>query len=161
MKKIILSFSISAAIFGAVLSSAQTFEKKQLRQSRSPFQASGAPRYAVLNINNLTCWLRADGISSRTPSDGDGTTFPRGIANVVYQDGLMWGGQAYMDAARTQPAPFNQLIRVGGVRYFSGTREGRIIGFGVNALPADPNDPNSRLFRIRRDYFFMNEDELR
>lgn len=118
-------------------------------------------RYALLNINNLTSWLRNNGISNRSPQNNFGSRFPRGTANVVYQDGFVWGGKAYVDAARTQPAPFNQLIRVGGATYRSASRAGRIIGFGANAVAADSNAAAARVYRIRRDYAEMSEAELR
>jgi hypothetical protein len=36
-----------------------------------------------------------------------------------------------------------------------------VIGFGSLAVPADPNSPDVRMYRVRRDYFFMTNDELR
>ncbi len=119
------------------------------------------PQYANFSINNLTSWLRADGISSRSPSGNRGSTFPRGTADVIYQDGMIWGGKAYLDAAKTKPAPFGQIIRFCGSLYTAGCRPGRIIGFGANAMAADPNAPESRTFRIRRDYFNMPLEEWR
>ncbi len=102
----------------------------------------------------------AYGQSSRSPSAGEGTKFPRGTAVVVFQDG-MWGSNAYRDAAMTQPAPFNQLIRVDGATYNVGTREGWVIGSGASAVPINPDDPRARMYRIRRDYYTMPEKELR
>jgi len=121
----------------------------------------GTPRYALLNINNLTSWMRADGLSNHSPKGDDRAYFPRGTANVIYQDGILWGGKAYLDSAKTQPAPFAQLIRVGGTTYSTGCREGWIHGFGANAQNVDPADPRARIYRIRRDYFTMTEDEMR
>lgn len=119
------------------------------------------PRSALLNINNLTSWMRNNGIGNRSPRSLDGGMFPRGTGSVIYQDGAMWGGKAYLDSARTQPAPFNQLIRVGGVNYNTGLRPGRIIDFGANAVAADSTAPEARVYRVRRDYFEMSEAELR
>ncbi|MEK7727483.1 MAG: FlgD immunoglobulin-like domain containing protein [candidate division KSB1 bacterium] len=123
--------------------------------------AQTPPRYGLLNINNLTSWMRHDGISNRSPKNNHGSLFPRGTANVVYQDGMVWGGKAYVDAARTKPAPFNQLIRVGGATYQTGSRAGRIIGFGATAVAADSNAAEARVYRLRRDYFAMSAAELR
>lgn len=126
------------------------------------FAQDGAPsRYALVNLNNFTSWLGHDGISNRSPQRNVGGEFPRGTATVVYQDGMVWGGKAYVDAARTQSAPFNQLIRVGGATYQTGSRAGRIIGFGAQAAAADSNAAGARVYRIRRDYFHMSEAELR
>ncbi len=117
------------------------------------------PHSALLNINNLTSWLRADGISNHSPQGKPGGVFPRGTTSFIYQDGIIWGGKAYLDSAKT--ISFNQLIRVGGANYLSGLRPGRIIGFGANAFAADSNAAEARVYRIRRDYFTMTEAELR
>jgi hypothetical protein len=72
----------------------------------------------------------------------------------VYQDNHLWGGRAFLDSAYSQPHP-TQFIRVGGGTYTVGTGAGRVIGFGSLAVPADPNSPDVRMYRVRRDYFFM------
>ncbi|NUO81981.1 T9SS type A sorting domain-containing protein [candidate division KSB1 bacterium] len=56
--------------------------------------AAGASRYALLNINNLTTWMRSDGYSNRSPAEGNGTYFPRGTSWVIYQDGMWMGTPA-------------------------------------------------------------------
>jgi len=121
---------------------------------------AGTRQYASFSINNLTSWLRADGLSSRSPSGNHGSIFPRGTADVIYQDGIMWGGKAYVDAAKTKAAPFGQTIRVGGANYYTGCRAGRINGFGANAVATDSNAADARVYRIRRDYFTMSTEEL-
>ncbi len=123
--------------------------------------AQTAPRYTLLNINNLTTWLRSDGQSSHSPKNDAGTRFPRGTGNVIYQDGIMWGGKAYLDSARTMPASSLRRAFVGGSHYNTSCRVGRVLGFGANAVAADPNAPGSRVYRIRRDYYFMSEAEWR
>jgi len=127
-------------------------------QNRSAL--SDKQHYALMNINNLTSWLRADGLSNHSPKGDNGAYFPRGTANVIYQDGIVWGGKAYLDSAKTQPAPFGQILRIGGARYGTSCREGWVDGFGAAAAPVDPNEPRARIYRIRRDYFFMSESEL-
>ena len=81
-------------------------------------------RYQILNINNLWSWHREDGQANHSPTGDNGMFFPRGTSFVIYQDGLVWGSRAYLDAAHTQPAPFSQTIRVGGATYRTGQREG-------------------------------------
>ncbi|MDI6802349.1 MAG: T9SS type A sorting domain-containing protein [Bacteroidota bacterium] len=112
---------------------------------------SGSPSYQILNINNITTWQRADGQSNHTPLGENGCIFPRGTASVIYQDGILWGAKAYLDSAYTMPDS-NQVVRVGGTTYFSGTRAGRIIGWDTNAVRANENDADVRVYRIRRDY---------
>lgn len=123
-------------------------------------KTGGTPLYQILNINNITSWMRSDGQSNHSPSEHDGAYYPRGTANVLYEDGIMWGGKAYLDAAMTQPGPV-QVERVGGSTYNTGTRAGRIVGMGAAAVAANPADADVRIYRIRRDYAIMTDDDLR
>ena len=116
-------------------------------------------QYQILNINNLWTWTRLDGISNHSPMGDNGTYFPRGTAWLIYTDGIMWGGRCYADAALTQPAPFGQEIRAGGTNYDTGCRGGQVIGTGADARPADPLAAN--IYRIRRDYASMSDEELK
>ena len=98
---------------------------------------------SLLNINNLSMWFRRDGWSARHPLrvNFSGVTFPRSTDQVVYQDGLVWGGRV-MDG---DP----QEIRVGGQTFEIGTVPGAIT---IQGVPEDPNDPGVRIFRVRGDY---------
>jgi hypothetical protein len=151
---------IPLLLLRAVFSFAQELDVPDKTKRRPTLtKISGTPRDQILNINNLTTWLRADGQSNHAPSGDNGAIFPRGTRWVIYQDGLVWGGKAYLDANLTQPSPL-QLVRVGGQTYSVGTREGRIIGQGASARPADPAGPETRIYRIRRDYARMDYFEL-
>ncbi len=112
----------------------------------------GNPQYQLLNINNITSWMRADGQSNHAPSKSEGSYYPRGMAPVIYQDGIVWGGKVFLDRNYTTPAPV-QAIRVGGQMYTVGTRAGHVIGFGPTAVPADTSSPEVRIYRIRRDFY--------
>jgi len=97
---------------------------------------------ALLNIGDVSMWFKRDGWSARNPlSDQSGVTFPRSTGQVIFQDGLIWGGRV-LDG---KP----QELRVGGQTYRIGTVPGRIITRGV---AEDPNDPSVRIYRVRRDY---------
>jgi hypothetical protein len=123
--------------------------------------APAGPRYQVLNINNLAQWFRADGTGSYPPSgSGDGLFYPRGTGSADYEDGLMWGAKAYRDAAKTLPAPYGQPYRVGGNEYPSGNQEGRIIGTGSAAVADNANGAAVYIYRIRRDYKVIPDDDL-
>ena len=117
-------------------------------------------RYAILNINNIWAWEREDGRSNHSPLGDNGVYFPRNTSYVIYSDGFVWGSKCYFDAAHTIPAPFDQPIRVGGATYGSGSREGWIEGFGETAVPASGDDPFARIYRIRRDWAVMNDNDL-
>jgi hypothetical protein len=154
---LIIIFSILA------LSTANAERPKNTSDNKlqSLLKPTGAPLNAMLNINNFTTWYRADGESS-DPSSGalDGGVFPRGTKWVIYQDGIVWGGKAYLDAAHTQQAPL-QLIRIGGQTYNVGTVRGRIAGMDSLAVAVSPADADVRIYRIRRDYKALSADELK
>jgi hypothetical protein len=123
--------------------------------------SSESASYQLLNINNITMWGRNNGAFGPSPIPTSvKNTFPRGTATFLYQDEFVWGGKIFLDPARTIPAR-KQQIRVGGGSYFDATIPGRIVGSGSTATPADTNGADVRYYRIRRDYFWMSQDELR
>ncbi|MCI0706705.1 MAG: hypothetical protein L0Y80_04365 [Ignavibacteriae bacterium] len=130
-------------------------DKSRRAEPRSLHKTTGTPRYAVLNINNLRTWHRSDGQSNHSPSSDNGLYYPRFTAWTIYQDGLMYGGKAYVDPGFTQGAPYSQIIRVGGATYGTGTQAGHVTGLGAAAVAINPSDPNARIYRIRRDYFTL------
>ncbi|HWP81958.1 MAG TPA: T9SS type A sorting domain-containing protein [Bacteroidota bacterium] len=116
---------------------------------------------AILNINNFTIWQQGQGRGAYPPNNaGDGGFFPRGTRWVIFADGFVWSAKAYLDAAHTQPAPV-QVIRTGGSTYNVGNDIGWINGTGANAVALGAGHPDARIYRIRRDYTVMSENELR
>lgn len=106
------------------------------------FRTNGTPVSSFININNVAGWIRNDGWSARDPGTGNaGVYFPRGTSTVIYQDGIVWGGNVNDGGA--------QVLRVGGQTYSIGTVAGRIISAGH---AASANDPDVRIYRIRRDW---------
>lgn len=138
-------------------------QDKVMHRASNPIQQFSIPdQFKLLNINALTDWVRNNGVLSHSPKGEDGGIFPRGIsAVVIYSDGFIWGGKAYIDSGKTIPAPFDQTIRVGGATYSSGARPGRVTGEGAQAVPVDPESEESRVYRIRRDYYSVSDAELR
>lgn len=131
-------------------------------------KTAGTPRYAVLNINNLTSWHRSDGLSNHSPQADNGLYYPRNTGNVMYQDGVVWGGKLFTGGFEgVGTAPSIQPVRVGGATYGLGTRAGYVIGTGATAVGANPNNAEVRIYRIRRDYTVLKNadgtftDELR
>ena len=97
---------------------------------------------ALININNISMWFARDGFSGHNPlTDTPGTTFPRSTSQIVFQDGLVWGGRV-IDGNPQQ-------VRVGGQTHRIGTVPGRILSRGV---AEDRDDPLNRIYRIRHDY---------
>lgn len=134
-------------------------EKLAGRTQSSIFKTQGSPRYQILNINTLSTWMRSDGLSNHSPTNDVGVKYPRFTGGVIYQDGILWGGKAHLDAGRTTPAPFPSL-RVGGNQYSTGTRGGWIDGFRASATRVDTSHKDVRVFRIRRSWFSLEEYEL-
>lgn len=135
-------------------------EKGKEERSLSKVAAYQPDIYQLLNINNLWAWHRRDGQANHSPTGDNGTFFPRGTAWSIYQDGMVFGSRAYLDAAKTQPAPYNHTIRVGGTSYATGQRQGWVTGQGATAAFVDPGDPRARIYRVRRDWkeAFYNDD---
>lgn len=103
---------------------------------------TGEPMATLVNINNFSMWVRADGRSANNPFTGEGgAIFPRGTVPVIYIDGIVWGG--FVKDGQTPQ------LRVGGQTYQSGTMPGRIISKGI---AEDPNAAEVRIWRIRKDY---------
>ena len=129
------------------------------KSDNSLAKIDGTPLARPLNINNFVTWMKATGQGNWTTTNKDGGYFPRGTGHLIYQDGLVYGGKAFLDAGLTQPHPV-QVERVIGQSYNVGTREGRIIGSGAGATRANPSDPDVRMYRIRRDYMQMSDEDL-
>jgi hypothetical protein len=138
-------------------------DKTKPGEKQSLYKAAGTPRYGLININNLTTWHRSDGQSNHSPGADNGMYFPKGTGNVIYQDGVVFGGRVYVGGFPGQggtPASL-QPIRVGGGTYGVGTKEGWVTGLGATATAVNPNDPRARIYRIRRDYASMSPIEAR
>lgn len=147
-------------------------DKEKKGKENSPAKNAGVAStyyYSAIDINNLTAWIRADGRGGGSRM-GDGVYFPRWTSNVLYLDGYVWGGKAYLNTARTQPAPLG-TIRVGGGTYsgtvntagtsHQGTAAGWVTGLGSTAVPISPDDPAVRVYRVRRDYYTAADSALR
>jgi hypothetical protein len=130
-------------------------------RSGSLYKTNGTPLVTILNINNFTSFLRADGQGNHQVDDQAGGRYPRTASTAIYEDGFVWGGKAYLDSNFSQPVPGPQLVRVGGQTYNQGTRQGWVVGLGANATAVSPDDPGARIYRIRRDYAVMSEAEVR
>ena len=114
------------------------------------------PFGTLYNINRIAGWIYADGTSGNGPDSEPGISFPRGTAEIVFQDGILWGGYV-RDSIDQNP-------RVGGQTYRTGTQPGHIMqaGDGINPpVASDPNDARAHIYRIRRDYLTMSDDEVR
>jgi len=105
------------------------------------------PANTVMNINNITSWIRGDGFHDWVVESSWNGTFPKGTAGFVFSEAILWGGFVN-DAA-------SPVLRVGGSgAYSSGLRSGRILTDAQgNVIGREPDDPvTNRPYRVRRDY---------
>lgn len=162
-KRFILSLFIAATLLaGAVVKAEEPKAEKTQQAAQKLSKTSGSPLFQVLNINNLSAWFGANGNGAMPPSqNGDGVVFPRLTGSAIYEDGFMWGGLVYRNAAKTIGGNKNQPYRIGGNEYVQGNAEGWVNGFGASAVAADQNDPAVRIYRIRRDWMEMSLSELK
>lgn len=156
-----LSLALLSVLF-LTLGYAAEKPNKGKSDKQSLGKTTGDPHFQLLDINNLTAWQRYDGESAHDPAGNPGVVYPVGTGQVVYEDGIVFGSKQFLDAARTLPSQ-GQKIRIGGGTYLSnvGTKAGYVTGSGASAVAANPDAPDVRMYRVRRDYAQMTEGELR
>lgn len=132
MKHRLLNLSLLVFILVSVQSFAQNISTD--RASLSFWKPTGEPMATLVNINNMSMWVQADGCNRNV-------IYPRGTATVVWGDGIVWGGFV--------KDGHDPELRVGGQRWITGTVPGCILSKGI---AEDPNDPNVRIWRIRPDW---------
>ena len=100
------------------------------------------PTTTLININQISSWVHTnDQIGPNPHTNGAGTTYPRGTANVMYKDGVIWGGFV-KDGHEPE-------LRGGGGLWYQGTLLGAILSQGV---AEDTASSDTRIWRIRRDW---------
>ncbi|MEL6821627.1 MAG: hypothetical protein AAFP70_07700 [Calditrichota bacterium] len=104
-----------------------------------------------ITVANSSMWVRNDGKSANSPTNRSGIIFPFQVANTVYQDGLVWGGQVSDEQSGTES------LRVGGQTFRIGTQPGNIVSPGVAATGPDSL---YRVYRIRPDWQSIDSLDL-
>ncbi|NIV95767.1 T9SS type A sorting domain-containing protein [candidate division KSB1 bacterium] len=152
MKRYCLFFAV-IVVFIPFVANSQKLEHPS--SDFKPMKPNGQPMATLMNINNISMWIRADGLSGAHPKRdtvetkldrqnverSSGIFFPRGTAGVINHDGIVWGGEV-----RDGQSP---IRRVGGSTFRSGMLPGSIISKGE---AEDPNEPDVRIWRIRPDW---------
>ena len=156
--KFILSLLVICFLSFVAVAKTPKDQKQESKGSLS--NSAGAPTYQILNINNLTTWHAHDGKSNHSPGGVDGTRFPRNAYTLIYQDGVVWGGKVFTDTGRTTPAAL-QPVRVGGGTYGVGTKAGWINGTGATATAEPITSAGVKIYRVRRDFKSMSQNELK
>ncbi len=124
----------------------------QIQASSTENKQVDQPTETLMNINNISMWIRADGSLSQRPSIDNPSSnhkwsvfYPHGTAGIVYGDGIFWGGMVNDGA--------DPRLRVGGSKYRTGLQPGRIISKGI----AEEYDENEQqIWRIRPDWQGVN-----
>jgi len=117
---------------------------KTVRQIKKSTNRAGQPLRTKININNISAWYDADGTEEINSATGNsGLVYPKGTAGAIFTAGLMWSG-IHLDGL--QPT-----IRTNGNSYFTGLSTGAILGIRTGEIE-DPNAPDVRIWRIRKDY---------
>jgi len=123
----VLSFFVLNSFLGA--KNISDLSSRKLPQKKSNQELP----YTLSNINNWSYWLQYDGRSGVNPYNANaGGIYPRGFANTIYQDGLVWG------------AWINDEVRVGGQTYRTGTQP--LV---------------QRIYRIRSDWATLTPSDVR
>lgn len=156
--KFILSLLVICFLSFVAVAKTPKDQKQESKGSLS--NSAGAPTYQILNINNLTTWHAHDGKSNHSPGGVDGTRFPRNAYTLIYQDGVVWGGKVFTDSVNGTPAAI-QPVRVGGGTYGVGTKAGWINGTGATATAEPITSAGVKIYRVRRDFKSMSQNELK
>ncbi len=126
-------------------------------EARSAGFKSIAGKYAPMDINQWLLWESSEVINIVSPYKAAmSNQYPIGTGHLLYTDGFVWGG--FVRDGRS-PA-----LRAGGSYYRNGVVPGWIVkpGDGVNPPQAvSPDDPRVRIYRIRKDIFDIDDEELR
>lgn len=86
------------------------------------------PEQSIMDINNITLWVRNDGFHDWVIDDDKWCSeYPKGKGGVIFTEGIAWGGKVFDGNEK--------IIRVSGSNFGSG------------------NSALTRLYRIRTDYF--------
>ncbi len=148
-------FMLAFLLSGIVVSSLGARAKKAL-EITNPISVGAQVTYTLLDAGHWGFWANYEGLVAHDPYTGSGGGyFPKGKVPVLYTDGVLWG--AYLRDPDTGIA-LSDTPRVGGMLYRIGTSPGWINSDGS---PADVNDQRVRLYRIRSDWRYLTEDQLR
>lgn len=125
-------FSLIITLFCFLLSPNNVFagvksENRSVGKKPSLQKTTADPQQSLMNINNVTMWVTAEGFHDWVVASGWNGAFPNGSSvGAIFAEGVVWGAQ--VDDGDPQ------VVRVNGNTYGSGCA------------------PITRLFRVRPDY---------
>ena len=102
------------------------------------------PKQSIVDINNITTWVRDDGFHDWAVGGSWNGTFPKGTAGFVFSEGLVWGGKVFDGGT--------QLVRVGGSTYINGNKAiTRLYRVRPDWATADLTDDAANFFQVTPD----------
>ncbi len=127
MKKLnIFSLIVLILFFGFQYNSYASYKGKRNKKNKLN-KITVDPGQSVMDINNITSWVSAEGFHDWVVASSWNGAFPNGVnAGAIFSEGIVWGGQVNDGSS--------PLIRVNGNTYGTGCR------------------PITRLYRVRPDY---------
>lgn len=122
-------------VFSRPLSAQKQLQTPQESVSFVGVADSAGVSFSLLDVNNFELWIANDGrVGIALGNLGKGDSYPIGTSNVLFSDGIVWGGNVHDG--------LNPPLRIGGQHYRSATNPG-----SINAQP----DSTKRIYRIRKD----------
>ncbi|MBI1806264.1 MAG: T9SS type A sorting domain-containing protein [Ignavibacteria bacterium] len=139
-----LSIVILLIIWAHMLYGAE--EGKNIKSSHNMNRLAGSPAQTILDINNITTWVRDDGFFDWVVEGSWNGTFPKGTIGDIFSQGIVWGG--FVDDGQSPS------LRVGGSTYRTGSVAGAIKTDATGNVTGreDPGASDVRIFRVRPDY---------
>lgn len=141
---VLLSMLLTIGFFASVYAEGEGDKNKNTQNKIT----LGSPVRTYLDINDILTVIKNDGISDIDVNEqNSGLVYPKGSGKTaVFTSGFLWGAQIAGDPQ----------VRVGGTAYRTGLEPGKITNSGLpweQLTAEDPNAPNVRIYRVRRDVF--------
>jgi hypothetical protein len=146
MKRLIASACLIALVIASDASFLEAVDVEGSKQHalKKSTNAAGLPVRTKMTINQISSWYDSDATEEINSATGNsGVTYPVGTTTAIFAAGLMWTGDVNDGAT--------PIIRTNGHSYNTGLIRGAILGQRTGQIE-DPDAPDVRIWRIRRDY---------
>jgi hypothetical protein len=137
---ILICLTSTTFYYALALNQGEGKDKNKDSQTKFLPKSAADPVSTVLNINNITSWITADGFMPAIVGGSWNGSFPKGAAaGLIFQEGIVWGGKVDDGG--------NPIIRVSGDTYTGGTtRLTRIVRVRPDYATGDLTDDAANFF---------------